>query len=552
MRHPVVFIAFLAACSGGTAGSPPHVPIRRATHDARPAPDAPPPPLLPGARGDACSGERACTEGLRCAPLPGGYCMSTCDLGGAPCDGACVETGRMGELCLKSCSGDSDCRTDEGYLCDPEWHACFLPNVAAIRPKQCPLVGPERDTAFGPSLAMSNSATPGVYQFEPAAAIAADGSAVAVYITRSAIFDGNVLAVSRAGGPTDEPLLGAALHGAKASHFDPWLARDRAGTLYAVWYAFDGRDQHGAIELATSKDRGTTWSEPVPVHDPADCADPERACFDKPMIATGPAPVGSKGERMYVLYSAEDAGLRVRASADGGTTFGKSVTALAGIYGDAHVGIDGRLHIVTLNGGPMGGFGSAQQRIEYTVSSDGAKTFAARLVVSRPDEILPFFFANPSVAVDDRRRWLYVAYVRGGRDARWDVVLAATKDGGKTWVRQTIGDDCAIHMVPNLALDPTTGTLHVAWYDSAGAPGRFAHAVCAPGLTKCTPQGAINSLPFAALSTERHGAKWIGEYEALVVDDARRVLHAFWTQPVAEGDRVVSRIFHAGMKLPRR
>jgi hypothetical protein len=555
MRHPAVFTTFLAACSGGTAAAPPHGGIeivRRATPDAFPAPDAPPPPLLPGARGDACAADHPCGQGLRCAPLPGGYCGSPCGFDAASCDGTCVETGRMGELCLKSCTRDDDCRSTEGYLCDPEWHACVLPNLAAIRPKQCPLVGPERDLGVGASQPMSDATTPGVYQFEPSAAIAGDGSAVALYITRGGIFEGNVLAVSRAGGPTDEPLLGAPLHGAKAAHFDPWLARDRAGTLYAVWYSFDGRDQHGAIELVRSKDRGTTWSEPASVHDPADCAEPERACFDKPMIAIGPAPVGSKGERMYVLYSAEDAGLRVRASADGGTTFGSPVTALAGIYGNVGVGADGRLHVVTLNGGPMGGFGSAQQRVEYTVSSDGGRTFAAPLVVSRPDEVLPFFFANPSVVVDDRRRWLYVAYVRGGRDARWDLVLAATKDGGKTWTRQTIGDGCAIHMVPNLALDPSTGAVHVAWYDSVGAPGRFAHAVCAPGLVKCTPQGAINSLPFAALSTERHGAKWVGEYAALVVDDARRVMHAFWTQPVAEGDRVVSRIFHAGVKLPRR
>jgi hypothetical protein len=252
------------------------------------------------------------------------------------------------------------------------------------------------------------------------------------------------------------------------------------------------------------------------------------------------------------MYSGADAGLRVRASSDGGKTFGKPVTALAGIYGNAAVGADGRLHVVTSNGGPMGAFGSAQQKIEYTVSADGGATFAKAITVSGRDEMLPFFFSNPSIAVDDRRRIIYVAYARGGRDAKWDIALAASKDGGKTWVRASIGDGCAIHMVPNLALDPTTGTLHVAYYDSQGAAGRFVHATCGAGLVACTPWGAINSQPFAALSTERHGSKWLGEYESLLVDDKRRILHATWTQPVTENGAAVAHVFHATAKLRAR
>ncbi|MGE5183664.1 MAG: sialidase family protein, partial [Acidobacteriota bacterium] len=262
--------------------------------------------------------------------------------------------------------------------------------------------------------------------------------------------------------------------------------------------------------------------------------------------------IGGKPERVYVLYSADDAGLRVRASADGGKTFGKPVTALEGIYGHAVVGSDGRLHVVTLNGGPLGAYGSAQQTVQYAVSADGGATFSKPLVVSGRDEEIPFFFSNPSLAVDTARKWLYFAYARGGHDAKWDIALAATRDGGKTWVRASLGDGCAIHMVPDLAVDPATGTLHVTYYDSQGAPGRYVHATCGAGLVKCTVVGAINSQPFAALSTERHGSKWIGEYEGLVIDDKRRVLHAVWSQPVNEGGKVVSRIFHAAAKLGKR
>jgi len=446
---------------------------------------------------------------------------------------------------MKSCTSDADCRASEGYTCDPVWHACALPNFAAIVPKQCPASGPARDASFGASEQLSDVSSPGVYQFEPSAVVGDDGSTTAMFITRGSIFDGNALGVAQAGGANTR----VAVKSAKQSHFDPWLARDAKGTLYAVWYGFDGRDQNGEIALSKSTDRGATWSEPVAVHDPADCAEPEGECLDKPMIAIGPMPRGVRGEAIYVMYAAEGGGLRVRGSHDGGATWGKPVTALAGIYGNAAVGADGRLHVVTLNGGPMGAFGSAQQTVEYTVSADGGASFAKATRVSAPDEMIPFFFSNPSIAIDSRRGWLYVAYARGGRDAVWDVVLAATRDGGKTWLRKPLGDGCALHMVPNLAVDPSTGILHVAYYDSAGG-GRYTHAACAVGLAKCTVGGAINDKPFGAVSTERHGSKWIGEYESLVVDDKRHVLHAVWTQPVAEaGGKVIARIFSATAKL---
>ena len=462
--------------------------------------------------------------------MPGGYCTSACGATGGPCDGACVESVRAGELCMKACTSDGDCRREEGYVCDPQWHACTLPNFAAIVPKTCKGTG-GRDASFGESEPWSTAAAPGVYQFEPSAALLPDGGVVAMYITRASMFEGNALGVSTTK-VKDQPLKTD-----KQSHFDPWLARDASGLVHAVWYGFDGRDEAGVIAHATTRD-GVTWSTPTIVHDPKDCTG-EGECLDKPMIVAG------KGV-LYVMYSAGDAGLRVRTLK--GETLGAPVTALEGIYGNGVVGSDGRLHIVTVNGGPRGGFGSADQKVEYTVSADGGATFAPPITISGLDEMIPFFFSNPSVAVDTARGWIYVAYVRGGRDAVWDIVIAASRDKGKTWKRSIVSDGCAIHMVPNLALDARTGTLHLSYYDSEGAP-RFAHATCTVGAAKCTVKGAINSLPFAALSTERHASKWIGEYETLLVDDKRRLLHAVWTQPVDEGGKIVSRIFHAQAKL---
>ena len=482
-------------------------------------------------------------------PMPGGYCTAPCGVTGSACGGACVENPRAGELCLAKCTSDADCRAAEGYVCDAQWKACMMPNSGTIVPRACPiLAGYGRNPAFAPSVALSTAAAQGIYQFEPSAVVTDDGGLVALYITRSKIFDGNTLGLARIDGAgrisPDLPFATG-----KPSNFDPWLARDAKGTLYAVWLGFEGRGQKQEIGLATSRDRGLTWSKPIAVHDPADCPAGEADCLDKPMVTTGVDPRLRTKQIVYVAYAAD--GLRVRASRDGGATFGTPVTALAGIYGNWVTGKDGTLHIVTLNGGPPGAFGSADHRVEYTASTDGAATFAKPLRVSGRDETLPFFFSNPSIALDDRRGWLYIAYARGGRDAKWDLVIGASKDRGKTWKRIRLGDDppCSIHMVPNLALDPTTGSLHVAWYDHRGERPRFAHAVCTPGATKCAQQGRIDDQPFAALSTVRHAARWIGEYQSLVVDDKRRTLHAVWTQTVDEAGKVISRVFHAKAKL---
>ena len=458
-------------------------------------------------RGAACSRERACAEGLTCLSglhAFGGYCASA---GCAACEGACVGTPR-GELCMAPCARDADCRASEGYVCDPTWKACVMPNAAAIVPRTCPAArGIGRDPQFAPSAALVDAN-------ESSAVATADGGLVVVHAKGSSL---GVTHVDIAGRAAQRATFEAA-----SSIANPFLARDASGTLYATWSSTAG------AMLSKSKD-GVQWSAPLTIDPCSDC---------RSIVVAGASAV-------HAMFAHE--GMRVRTSRDGGNQFGAASTILGG-YGNATVGVDGRMHVVAIDGSPLGAFGSANQRIQYSAG------FGKPITVSRRDETLPFYFANPSIAVDSRRKWIYIAYVRGGRDAVWDIVLAASKDGGRTWKRSRIGDDppCAIHMVPNLALDPRTGTLHLAWYDSRGEQPRFAHATCTPGLAKCTQLGRINDVPFATLSTVRDNATWIGDYETLIVDDKRRMLHAVWTQPVEEAGKVVSRVFHAKAKLPLR
>ncbi len=532
----------LIGCSGGASPppQPPHPP------PPQPAPldatiDAPP---LPALRGEACGATHGCADGLTCADAPGGYCTSACGLAGAICpDGNCVATARSGEQCLKRCERDADCRTSEGYLCDPQWRSCLIPNVAVIVPKQCPAPrGLARDKAFGASLALSSAVTPGLYQNDPSAILTDTGDILAVFGSRRGIADpgqlGSALVGPRGVTPTGFPVD-------SGDRSQVRVTRDNKGIFYAVWLEAEGK--HRQIALARSRDGGKTWTGPHPV-DAADCDERERDCLDRPMIAVGPAAPSTGTDRIHVFYAA-GGGLRVATSLDEGNTFRAAITAVSGHHGTAVVGGDGRIHTVVLDPATsLPGFGSADQKIVYTVSADNGQSFAKAQKLSGRDEMLPYYAATPSVAVDTKRGFVYAAYVRGGRDAVWDLVLLASKDKGKTWKRTTIGDGCGIHMVPNLALDPTTGTLHVAWYEPRG----FMHASCKPGLASCAPQGAINDLPFAVLSLERDAPRSVGESAALVIDDKRRILHAVWAEPVDEQGKIVARIFHAQATLPKK
>ena len=411
----------------------------------------------PTARGGACHADE-CADGLTCAALPQGYCLSGCD---RCADGQCVDTWQDGARCLARCTTDRDCRTDEGYACDATWHACLLPNTAAIVPHLC--TADRHDDAFGEPDQLTTD-----HAIDPTAAIADDGSLVALYQADGAVIRGALETIG----------------------FAPRIARTPAG-FTAVWLSVHG------VELSTSAD-GKVWAEPRGVQDPAD-----NLAFEEPNVAPG-----------YAMYGVAGA-LRLRPLA--ATT---AITPMAGARGAIAVGADRRVHVATIDGGPLGGYGSADQRIQYTVSRDGGRTFAKPIQISARDEELPWFAAAPALAVDDRRGWLYIAYVRGGHDARWDIVVVAIN--GKQVKRAVIGDGCSIHMAPALALDAATGTLHVGYYDSVG----FAHATCAPG--SCTVAGALGTFP---VSTARSGPRALGDRAALVLDDKRRRLHAVWAQP---------------------
>jgi hypothetical protein len=207
---------------------------------------------------------------------------------------------------------------------------------------------------------------------------------------------------------------------------------------------------------------------------------------------------------------------------------------------------------VTWDEGKPDRYGDPLIRIEYVRSEDGGKTFSEPLRVSAPGEPVPLYYATPQVAVDVERGFIYSVYPVGTIDQGWDLMLAASKDGGRTWTRTRVNDDprCATHVAPSAGLDPKTGTLHIVWQENRSGRGGLAYASCLEGGTLCMPNESVSATPYATFRLGRHGSDWLGDYQTLLIDPERRQLHAIWAQPVSEGSEVLSHLFYARGSLP--
>lgn len=492
-----------------------------------------------------------CAAGEFCYPSPGGYCVGACR-GSARCPegSVCVASGRLGDVCLRSCAADADCR--EGYTCDPAWGACVAPGFAAPRAPSCSAPAPPR-ARFGPARQVTLARPEGGYDWEPSAALLADGRVVFAYSARpgASLFTSPALHVATlaADGTVASDRV---LTTPRSDHYDSWMAADRRGRVHLVWLGHNGGgvDRASQIGYATTDD-GETWTAPRAAHDPQDCPQAD-GCLDKPMVAAGPPLGDGQAPALVVCYAAN--GARCRRSLDGGATFLRSVAVSRGSYGDVRLDARGRVHFVATvpAAGPNSPdwFGATTNRVSYARSDDGGVTFRTISTVSAEGESVPVYFSNAQVVRDEARGRTHVVYP-AGQGVAWNIVVATSRDDGATWTRITANDDapCAAHLTPTAALDPTTGALHLLWHENRDGRGAAVWTRCDPDAPRCAPNERVSEAPFAAFALIRQSPRWLGEYQALLVDDARRRIHALWTATVSEDGAPVARIFHASAGL---
>ncbi len=90
-----------------------------------------------GAPGDPCVEDSDCAgPNPTCLELPNGYCAPDCSAEACPADSVCYEFQDGGQMCLRSCEGNADCRFGDDHLCDTDntcwWYEGEAPGTSPI------------------------------------------------------------------------------------------------------------------------------------------------------------------------------------------------------------------------------------------------------------------------------------------------------------------------------------------------------------------------------------------------------------------------------------
>jgi hypothetical protein len=342
----------------------------------------------------------------------------------------------------------------------------------------------------------------------------------------------------------------------------------------SVLFTGRGNSPESGLAVLTSTDGGATFGQPVILYD-----DPTGAIFsDKPWITVDDTKGPGHGN-VYLVWSYdhgdgcgqgnpcfEEVGFS--RSTDGGTTFsapklieGNAAVCTNAVPGraatstqcDAAIGAtpviepNGALAVAfayqdILAGAPSHTF--IPTKMLVTTSADGGATWSAPVNAAtihdtpgtlRPDHFrnfsLPAFAADPSSAGA-----LYLAWAdESGQQA--EIVLAGSRDGGRTWsaparVNDNAPGDGANHAQPALAVAPN-GVISVSFFDTRNDAQ---HRLLDVYLAQSTDHGATflpnvrvtpeSMDPGVGAPTDPSGLQFFGDYQGLVADNL--FVHPLW------------------------
>lgn len=260
---------------------------------------------------------------------------------------------------------------------------------------------------------------------------------------------------------------------------DAALAADRRGRVALTWVTTDSLGQD--LWLALSADSGVTFASPIRVN-------PARGSVSSSPEGRPIAAYGAEGELLVAWSerrgdSLQSTDLVVRASGDGGHTFGPSVV-VNDDFADGRPGIHGFASLVALPGGgwfavwsdvrehAAAGDGAEVASLFHAISSDGGQSWSD----NRPLTAWACLGCRVT-AVSDSTGMVAVAYRSAFGDMR-DPALAVSYDRGASFALDTLlsADGWELSRCPaegpTLTMDHAGGG-HYAWFTGAPQGGAW-------------------------------------------------------------------------------
>lgn len=272
------------------------------------------------------------------------------------------------------------------------------------------------------------------------------------------------------------------------------------GSAHHTYIAFDGifernpRRAHSAIMMATSRDGGLTWEDPIPVVEHINSAQPMEG---KPWPVADTANDSKFKGRLYVGWTRFDvygsrspehrSHIYVARSEDSGKSF-RAPVRISDKPGDC-VDSDNTLEGAVPAVGPKGEVyvvWSGPEGLVFDKSLDGGVTWGKdKTIQTTPggwDITVPGVGrANglPVTTVDQSdgpdRGTIHVTWT-DERNGDHDVFSMASKDGGETWSTPVRVNDDPVgnkkdQFFPWLAVDPTDGSVNVMFFDRRDLDG---------------------------------------------------------------------------------
>ena len=300
------------------------------------------------------------------------------------------------------------------------------------------------------------------------------------------------------------------------------------GAAYHVNISFEGirvvrpKRAESGILVSTSRDGGQTWGEPVPAINHINSVTPFE---DKPAIVTDNANGSPYKGNVYLawtrfdIYGSTDpechSQIYFSRSTDGGKTFAMPfrISDVGGDCRDSDNTVEGAVPAIGPHGEVYVVWAGALGLV-CDKSLDGGLTFGKDKVIGELPGGWDFAVAGldrangmPVTGVDlsqgAQRGTLYVNWI-DERNGDPDVFVAASRDGGETWSPPVRVNDDPLkngkaQFFTWLAVDPSDGTLNVAFYDRRDTTGTLTGLT----LARSTDGGRtfvnykINQEPFA-------------------------------------------------------